>query len=731
LQLIPLYDKVPEMKLRPAFKFNRTSPASLNQTANENTSSAWWAIPWIPILLITGLLVGLIVFLSLPTRPITITAESSPDRDGNLLFSGVETHPDGYKFSWATAESSLLFPDAPRYAPLRLTLRLNLQRPAGQPPAEIRVIERPATPTEDGTSVEDQGLERQVALIKFDPAKQGPQDYVVDLPPREHGDGVLVTFATNTFQVPGDRRDLAFMFLQANLSMQPTHLRYLIWPHFYLPAAALFLAAVIAWCWRTNLGWITTTIINGQLAYGLLMSAQSTWRISWLMLLIALALWGTFFWGSWRKRTGEGQIPILPLLVAVALVVGLFLLTNDNLEGDTVYYINWSHSIHQYGIWDIYAHDASLNYLPLIVYLLWFYNLLAYPLGFQDSILAWRIFASILFLGMVFLIYLIGRTNHPTTPATAPGKSKGSLSLAAVVALVGFNLSIFYNPTVWGQSDIIVSLMLALCFYLLYRKQVYLAGFALAFTAISKPQALFVLPLAILLLPKLVGWRKGILGLIPGFVVALALSLIAFGFNQAAFLHYWTQGQLAGEYRYDFPAAYNLSYLLLDLKAEVPTWVAVLGFGLTGLAILLVAWRTFFGMTGLAYTTLGAALMNSACYVFLIKMKERYLGYALPLLGLGTLYRPTLLKPFLALSWLNLVNLSIIMFQSGRSRIQTLPENFYMWGSILSQVWLRKAVAVAFIVTVVYMGWLYWRETKKAPAPQETPGVVPAPTGGE
>ena len=128
---------------------------------------------------------------------------------------------------------------------------------------------------------------------------------------------------------------------------------------------------------------------------------------------------------------------------------------------------------------------------------------------------------------------------------------------------------------------------------------------------------------------------------------------------------------------------------------------------------------------------LGAALMNSACYVFLIKMKERYLGYALPLLGLGTLYRPTLLKPFLALSWLNLVNLSIIMFQSGRSRIQTLPENFYMWGSILSQVWLRKAVAVAFIVTVVYMGWLYWRETKKAPAPQETPGVVPAPTGGE
>jgi Gpi18-like mannosyltransferase len=712
LQLKCLYDKVPGMKLNPGIQHTQTDRVPHKQSEIGKLDSAWWALPWLPIIFITGLLVGLILLLSLPTRPILITASSSPDRDGNLDFSGVENHPDGYKFAWATAESALLFPDAPRYAPLQLTLRLNLQRPPGQPPADIKVIERPATQTEDATKVEGQGLERQIAELKFDPNRPGPQDYIINLPPRSHGDGAYLTFATNTFQPIGDRRELAFMFVQANLSMQPTHLRYLIWPHFYLPAAALFLAAVVAWCWRVGLGWTITTVFTGQLAYGLMMAAQSTWRITWLMLLISAALWATVFWGNLRKKAGE--LPILPLLAAVTLVVSLFLLTNDELKGDTVYYINWSRAIHQYGIWDIYSHEPSLNYLPLIVYLLWFYNLVAYPFGFQESILAWRIFASILFLGMVALLYLFGRENP--RPAVAEEKSGPKISLPAMVLLVGFNISIFYNPTLWGQSDIIVSLLLVVCFYLIYRKHAYLAGFALAITVISKPQAWFVLPLAMLLLPKIVGWRKGILGLLPGFVVAAALALFAFGLNQASLYRYWTQGQLGGEYTYDFPAAYNLSYLLLDLRSQVPTWVAVLGFGLTGLTILLVAWRTFRGKLALADTTLGAALMNSACYVFLIKMKERYLAYALPLLGLGTYYRPALLKPFLALSWLNLINLSIIMFQSGRSRLQTLPENFYLWGGLLSQTWLRQLIAIGFIVIVGYMVWLYWRSPHKTPA---------------
>jgi hypothetical protein len=227
--------------------------------------------------------------------------------------------------------------------------------------------------------------------------------------------------------------------------------------------------------------------------------------------------------------------------------------------------------------------------------------------------------------------------------------------------------------------------------------------------AISKPQAWFVLPLGILLLLKVAGWRRGLIGLTFGGAVALIMSVVAFGFDQDSFSRYWSQGQLAGDYRYDFPAAYNLNYLFLGMRTEVPTWLSAVGFGLVGLVALLVGWRTLRGATGPQDSTLGAALLNTACFSFLIKMKERYLIYAMPLLGLGTHYDRKLIGPFLTLCWLQLINLSIIMFQSGRSRLQTLPENFYLWSSLLSQEWLRKGLAIGFILTLLYMLVYYWR----------------------
>ena len=52
------------MKLRPVIKFNQTCRASLTRIENENSSSAWWEIPWLPNFLITGHATGLMVLLS-------------------------------------------------------------------------------------------------------------------------------------------------------------------------------------------------------------------------------------------------------------------------------------------------------------------------------------------------------------------------------------------------------------------------------------------------------------------------------------------------------------------------------------------------------------------------------------------------------------------------------------------------------------------------------------------
>ncbi len=746
-------------------KLKAGPPSDLAAVSPNKTRLEWgWRF------LAAGLLVAIIILLSFPNRSIVQTPESIPDREGNLLFSGVENHPSGYKFAWAVIESALLYPDAPRYSPLILNLRLNLDRPPSAAPAIIEIYERPAQATEDEPEGKVEGKEQVVTTLLYDPTRTGPQDYEVRLPPRDKGDGVYLSFKSNTFQVAGDRRQLAFMFLRAELKMPRSHLRYLFWPHYYFPVAFLFLAGTIAWTRVVGLGWVATLGLNGMLAYALMMAVQSTWRITWLMLLITLGLWGCYFWQSWARITN--QTAILAMFTACAGVISLFLLTNDNLKGDTVYYLNWSRSIHTFGIWDIYSHDASLNYLPLVVYLLWFYNLVVYTFGWQDNILAWRVFASLLYLGLLFVLYLIARGRGsggertaeqamPETSSSDPQPPLTSPTRHYWLILVGFNVSLFYNPTIWGQSDIIAALPLALAFYLITRGQgsgvggqgagigenagqgqsqfsifdfrfsikrlslqsSVLSGLALGLVAISKPQAWFVLPLAIILLLKVAGWRRGLIGLAAGAGTALTVSVIAFGFNVEAFNRYWGQGQLTGDYRYDFPAAYNLNYLVLGLRTEVPTVLTLFGFGIVGLAGLLVVWGIIHGASGWGKVGLAAALLNTACFTFLIKMKERYLMYAMPLFGLATHYNRRLIGPYLTLGWLQLINLSIIMFQSGRSRLQTLPENFYWWSSLLSQEWLRRGVAIGFILTLGWMAVLYWREANSSKTEDWTAAV--------
>lgn len=660
-------------------------------------------VPYPGIIIAAACLTGLIMLLHLPAAPIVHTPESVPDREGNLRFSGVETHPDGYKFAWAINDSAILYPNIPRYAPLYLTLRLNLQRPANVPEALVEVYERPAQPSETDAIVE--GTEQKIGELRYNPAAPGPQDYKLTIPVRTYGKGLYLSFKTNSFQVGSDKRQLAFLFIRSELEMKPSHLRYLVWPNLYFPAVFVILLGALAWGWYVGLGWSANIALTAQLAYVLMMAAQSTWRISWLLVVAGVGICSVFLLTRWINNGAQltdHWRSLLPLLAVCALLIGLFLATNDELAGDTLYYINWSRAIQQYGVWDIYAHEKSLNYLPLVVYLLWLYNLIAVPLGLWDSVLFWRIFASALYLGLLMVLY-----------GLAKAKPGNGLPLPATLLLIGFNVSIFYNPTVWGQSDIIAMLPLALTFYFIYKKQPYAAGILIGLTLISKPQAWFVLPLAVLLMPKMFGWRKALLALVPGGLLALALALPAFGMNGESLVRYWSQGQLAGEAgAVGFAAAYNLSFLVLDFGEIYPRWLTLLGFGLTGLVFAGVLGRTFFDKNREVIepenSLPAAGILNLACFTFLIKMKERYLVYAMPLFGLAVHYERKWLAPFLAISWLQLLNLSSVLFMNGRTRLQTLPEFFYWWVILLNQSWLRKSIALAFIATLGWLVYLYF-----------------------
>jgi Gpi18-like mannosyltransferase len=670
------------------------------------------------LIIVVGLVFGFAFLVTFPTQSYGQTADSNPGVEGLQGFSGAETHPDGYRFAWALKDASLIYAYVPRYTPLNLRLRLNLQRPADAPPAHLEIYERTVDPVSDF---------RLVTALDYNPAEPGPRDYYVTIPSRaKGGEGLVLELRSNTFRVGSDRRDLGFIFLNANLTMPRTHLVKLFWPYPYWLAGLVLLGAIAAWGLRAGLSLFDTILLSGLTGFSLVSVTGSTYQYGWWLLLVAGGVWLFYGWEGWRLAKNRPE-SLWPLFGAAALLCLFFLFSSDTYFGDISYYFHWSASIHQYGIWNIYSHDEILNYLPLIVYVLSIYNLVVYPLGLQENPMAWRVVATLMFLAVVWLVYLTEKAvsrQETDAPKVRPNKW---------LLIVALNASLLYNPVVWGQSDMGAVLVLLAAFYLIYRRVGLWGGLVLGLVAISKPQAWFVLPLLAWMLVQHCGWKRGSLGLLLGGGVALVLSGIAFGLDLNSVIHYFSNPQFAGEYSNEIPTAFNLNYLLLGTKkVEPPLWLSLSGFVVVGAVLL-----------GLLYSCAGRnqtasrygqaiALQVVSCFTWLIKMKERYLIYGLPFLGLAAVQQRRLFKPFLLLSWFQLVQLVMVLFQYGRSRTQTLAENFQWWSWVLSQPDMRRLLSFCDLLLFFYLGFVYLKEvgifrgkTKLAPeALQDKPEVA-------
>jgi hypothetical protein len=122
---------------------------------------------------------------------------------------------------------------------------------------------------------------------------------------------------------------------------------------------------------------------------------------------------------------------------------------------------------------------------------------------------------------------------------------------------------------------------------------------------------------------------------------------------------------------------------------------------------------------------LEANLFTFTCFTWLIKMKERYVIYSIPFLGIAAIQDRRLFKPFLALSWLQLLQLTISIFQEDRSRTKTLADNFYWWSVILNRVETQWIMSVGTIALWGYLLFFYLRKINlNRPTPTSDPEVT-------
>lgn len=649
-------------------------------------------------LLIAGAF-ALFVALSYPGNTQRLSVERVQDFSDPTSLNKVEHDLHGQAFVWTKESSYFVFETLPRFLPLTITVDINLQRPAGEEPAHLVINE---------VNQGDYSLIQPIAAFDYDPQQPGFQRYTLQIPPLpDLLTGLALQFKTNSFGVPGDKRVLGVSVRDFTITGNGDPWSGLAGAYPVGLAVALLLVVTASWFRLARLGWFESAVFLGMFAVTCAEQVQYL-RIASRMLLwcaaglaICMAAWWLF------RRLGRPRLEIYGALAGVALLV-IFFLPADDFSFDTNLYRDWIHDIMQYGPFDLYAHSASFNYLPLIVYIFWVYGHFMALFGIDggDSVY-FRVFMSLVALACTVLVYRLAR----------PGAAVVRRVTIPVVMVFGFNMAVLYNPTIWGQADVALAFMLLVDFWLLQRRRYLPAWIMLGLAILFKPQAIFVAPLLAVVLLKQGGWRKAGLGIGLGALVCTALALPAFGFNWSEIHQYLFQEQLAGQYVLDGTIrAYNLPFLFDNAGAALAGVVTNFGLGVTALTFLALALYLWRGKTEPGSVALASALGVLTFFAFSIKMHERYLYYALPFLAVALAYawreRPGWFARMTG--WFTAVYSLVTLLQMLVSRhvdvSGQIEENLFNWNVFLIQhrEGLETGLSLAVVGLYFWLSGLFW-----------------------
>ncbi len=183
---------------------------------------------------------------------------------------------------------------------------------------------------------------------------------------------------------------------------------------------------------------------------------------------------------------------LLFLFLGIGLVFRLLLTSFGTFQIDFGDWVAWSNRLVTYPFSQFY--DAWSDYLPGYLYVLWLLGILrnlftSVSVNFPLEIL-YKFPAIVADLLLALIAFNISRRFL-------------SEKKAYVVFLIFLsNPAIFANSTLWGQIDSLNTLFYVVTFILFIRKRVLLSSIFMAISLLLKPQGVFLLPLAFVLVVK-------------------------------------------------------------------------------------------------------------------------------------------------------------------------------------------------------------------------------------
>ncbi len=681
------------------------------------------------LILLQGYFTALFVLLLVPVRQLNYSAAKVAD--GRLVnyeaFYQSEVTADGRRYAWTRPDARLYFNDMPRYAPLRFQIDLNFDRPGEVAPARLQL-----------TEIRNREPSLLLLNLVADPQRPGFHTYTLTVPPCATCEtGLTIELKSNGVKPPGETRTLGVVAGNFGVALGLGHYRYLLWPQPYFVAVLLIGLALVMWLGRMNCGWPESLLWLTPPALSLAIFSPVLYDDSWWLVGLALVLLVT---ALVRVRLPQ----ILGLLLACTALITIFAIVPLYATDikDLQLYQNWLKDLQRVGPFNLYSSSPSLDYLPLLLYILWFYSLITAPFGLTDSAIALKLFFSIpillnLYLLWRFTIYdlrfLVTQNSKLTSEGWSSTKTQNSKLKTQNFLIFAFSATLIFNSAVWGQTDTLLACMLVWTLMVVQTRHPLLAGALLGLDVALKPQSWIVAPLLALFILKDYGWRKTLVAGCVGFGLLFGFSAPAFGFDPASFQRFFFQPAFAGELNLGSVNAYNLLYLFGYGTKEAPQLIAYAGFALIGLVYLLVAariwWRTpaktaepvgasstrdFPVATQIYWTqqALAAGLVLIIFFLCAIKMRERYIEYGLVFVGLAAFYAGLkggaharrLLLIFLGLDLLSMLNLlPVFVVHRNEQDYNTI----YLWREIILADWLPSLVALGITAAFGYLLYLF------------------------
>lgn len=345
-----------------------------------------------------------------------------------------------------------------------------------------------------------------------------------------------------------------------------------------------------------------------------------------------------------RKKNYTMRSPenVIALLLIIGILLRLWLAVSIyGYKSDIGCWLGWSYSSYHGGLDHFYTSGQFSDYPPMYIYVLYFLGAASDFFHVPANVLTVKLPAIISDCITAFLLY-----NMARKPAGAgeglPKPGENNAFPVLLFACIMLNPAIIMNSSVWGQIDIIYTLLAVLCVYLLIQKKTAVAIVLFAVALLLKVQSVLIAPVILFVVIEGLArkeTRKAMLvQLLAGAGVAVGLGfllIMPFGGGRPVTWIFKQYGISLGVYQYVTVNGFNL-YGLFNLNwvslKETFLGLPYLFWGIAGEVAVFVysAWlyvknpqkNNLFNI--LAFIVLGV-------YMFAQGMHERY-SFAAPVL---------------------------------------------------------------------------------------------------